>query len=132
MAARAPQSAFTLGSTGTDATSETVTMYRVVGPRERALLEADDWRRLPRRADWSVILVKLVEEGDAFDTVHHHRARRAAATPLSVVEVQVRRDFAESLRVELPDRLAGRTEYWVEAQRLDEFNANIVGPIRQL
>jgi hypothetical protein len=101
-----------------------LTLYRVVGAREAALIADNGWTRLPERAAWSPVLLRFHDHADARRIVAE-RAARPDERPLQIVAVRVDRDFALPLRVELD----GRFEYWVDAELLPEFNRRLVGPI---
>ncbi len=104
---------------------ETVRLCRVVGAHELALLAANDWTAVPPRRDWSVLLVKLLTEEQAFAV----RASRRRWHGLSIVTMDVAIEFAAEIRVRIPDSLGGHWEHWVEVDRLHDLNANLRGPI---
>ena len=103
-------------------------LYRLVGPTELELLDDLRWSVVPSRANWPVIFFKFLAYDDAVVALGQNPYRRE----IGIVEIPVDRHFAESLRVEIPNRLAGRTEYWIDADRLDDLNAHVVGPIRRI
>jgi hypothetical protein len=108
-----------------DRIGSVLTLYRIVGARELAMLADDGWARLPYRDAWSPIILRFHDRADARRIVAE-RAERSHAVPLHVVSVRVERGFALSMRVEIE----GRVEYWADATQLPQLNDHIVGPIR--
>lgn len=106
-------------------TGTTVTLYRVIGRHEYAMLEDLGWSRLPSRKEWSTVVVRLMERRDA-EQVVERRGGSDPNGPLRIIALRVDRSYAELIRVDV----AGAIEYWTEAQHLDLLNEHIVGPIR--
>ena len=107
----------------------TVALYRPVGREELRLIEATGFRSFPRRLPQQPIFYPVASESYA-----HEIARQwNAGDPMSgyagfVTRFHVRASFL----ARYPIRTVGgstRQEYWVPAEELAEFNANIVGPI---
>ncbi|MCW2926190.1 MAG: hypothetical protein JWM86_158 [Thermoleophilia bacterium] len=105
-----------------------LSLYRVVGPTELAMLEAADWSVVPERSEWSVILYRFTSLEDAQDLMRSKHRR----DQLAIVEVPIDRVFAETLRVDMPDRLAGRTEYWASSPQLAALNSKLRGRITRV
>jgi hypothetical protein len=105
---------------------ETVTLWRPTGPTELALVEAAGWRAWPPRlADQPIFYPVLNEE---YATVIARDWNVPASGVGYVTRFEVRRSFLERYEVH---QVGGRTilEYWIPAEDLVEFNANIVGTI---
>lgn len=111
-----------------DAATDSVTMYRVIGAGERALLKAAGMTQLLPRSDWGVIVLKFSDRAGAERLLHQKSRPSHPNAPLGLVAVRVDRAFADDVRVSID----GRTEYWVDAARLDELNSHVRGRIRLL
>ena len=104
----------------------TVTLYRPVGERELALIEASGFRAFPPRLAEQPIFYPVTTERYAATIARDWNARdgrRGFVTRFAVA--------ADYLRQFEPHIVGSREheEYWIPAERLDEFNAHIVGPI---
>lgn len=104
----------------------TVTLYRPVGPEELELIERSGWRAFPPRLPEQPIFYPVVEKEYAVRIARDWNVSASGAGFVTCFDVD-----AEYLR-QFPVREAGgrdHTEYWIPAERLDEFNAHIVGKI---
>ena len=106
--------------------TDTILLYRPVGPAELDLIRAADWKRFPPRLPDQPIFYPVVQEEYA------RKIARDWNVPSSgsgyVTRFHVRADHL----AQYGEQLAGgtqHTEYWIPAERLDEFNDNIVGLI---
>lgn len=105
---------------------ELVTLYRPVGPKELALIEASGWKEFPPRLPEQPIFYPVTNEQYAAEIARKWNLRESGAG--FVVRFKVRVEFAGRY----PVRTVGGTihmELWVPADELTEFNRNIVGPI---
>ena len=106
-----------------------VTLYRPVGPKELALIEASGWRAFPPRLAGQPIFYPVLDEAYAIQIAREWNARDPSTGSRGyVTRFRVRRAFLERY----PVRTAGsrqHREYWVPAEELDAFNASLVGPI---
>lgn len=105
---------------------ETVTLWRPTGPQELDLVRSSGWRRWPARLPGQPIFYPVLNEDYA------QRIARDWNLPASgvgyVTRFQVRRGYLDQFGVH---QVGGETilEYWIPAERLEEFNDNIVGLI---
>lgn len=105
---------------------EATTLWRPTGPKELALVEASGWRRWPPRLSDQPIFYPVLNEDYAI------RIARDWNVPASgagfVTRFEVRRKHLDQYEVQ---QVGGATilEYWIPAERLEEFNDNIVGTI---
>ncbi len=106
--------------------TDTMTLWRPVGPQELALIEQSGMRAFPPRLpDQPIFYPVLTEEYAA-------RIARDWNVPASgtgyVTRFQVTRSFIERYQVQ---EAGGRAhlEYWIPAEDLPAFNAAIVGQI---
>jgi ADP-ribosylglycohydrolase len=109
-----------------DAYAATVTLYRPVGPKELELIEATGYRAFPPRLPEQPIFYPVLNQDYAAQIARDWNARGAGLG--YVTRFQVHAAFLERY----PVQVVGNTthaEYWIPAEELAEFNANIVGPI---
>ncbi len=104
----------------------TRTLYRPVGPQELALIAAAGYRAFPPRLPEQPIFYPVTNEEYA-----RHIAERWNVTESGagyVTKFEVREDFIARYPIQqVGARL--HTEYWIPAEELPAFNANIVGLI---
>ena len=106
--------------------SETVTLWRPVGPAELTLIEQSGMRAFPPRLPDQPIFYPVTTEDYAIKIARDWNV--AASGSGFVTRFEVRRDFLDNYRVEEAGGRAHR-EYWIPAEELDAFNAAIVGEI---
>jgi hypothetical protein len=112
-----------------DDSGATVTLYRPVGPRELALIQESGYRAFPPRLPEQPIFYPVLNEAYAAQIAREWNARSADTGHIGyVTRFQVRGAFLEHYPVQIVGN-ATHTEYWIPAEDLVEFNANIVGPI---
>ena len=106
--------------------SETVTLWRPTGPAELALVEASGWRAWPPRLPDQPIFYPVLNEDYATRIARDWNVKASGVG--YVTRFEVRKDYLDGYEVH---QVGGRTilEYWIPAEELDEFNANIVGTI---
>jgi len=103
------------------------TLWRPTGPAELDLLRDNGWKRWPPRLPDQPIFYPVLNEDYAI------RIARDWNVPASgegyVTRFDVRREYLDQYEVH---QVGGRTilEYWIPADRLEEFNDNIVGLIQ--
>ncbi len=104
----------------------TQTLYRPVGPRELALIEASGFREFPRRLPEQPIFYPVLNEAYA------RQIAREWNVPASgvgyVTRFQVRSDFLARYREEQVGTEVHR-EFWIPAEDLPELNRNLIGLI---
>lgn len=105
---------------------ETTTLYRPVGPKELALIEQSGFLAFPPRLSWQPIFYPVLNEEYATQIARDWNVRDSGAG--FVTRFRVRRDFLNAYEVK---QVGGRLhqEYWIPAEDLPLFNANLVGPI---
>lgn len=109
-----------------DSVDATVTLYRPVGPKELALIEASGYRAFPPRLPEQPIFYPVLNETYAAQIAREWNAKKGAAG--FVTRMEVRAAFLDHYTVQIVGN-ATHAEYWIPAADLDEFNANIVGLI---
>ena len=105
---------------------ETTTLWRPVGPRELALIEASGWRAFPPRLADQPIFYPVLNEGYAVQIA------RDWNVPASGSGFVTRFAVDATYVARFPRRVVGGREHeelWVPAEELQEFNRHIVGLI---
>ena len=104
----------------------TTTLYRPVGPKELALIEASGWREFPPRLSEQPIFYPVLNEEYAVQIARDWNVPESGAG--FVTKFSVNTDFLRHYPVQ---KVGGaiHLELWVPAEELDEFNRNIVGAI---
>lgn len=106
--------------------SDTVTLWRPVGPKELALIEATGMRAFPPRLPEQPIFYPVTSEDYAVKIARDWNVPESGSGFVTRFEVQ--RAFLAGYRVE---EAGGRvhSEYWIPAEDLPAFNAAIAGAI---
>ena len=106
----------------------TVTLFRPVGTKELALIEASGWRAFPPRLPEQPFFYPVTNEGYAAQIARtwntKHDDKRGFVTRFDVK--------AEALAGYQRQVVGSRhhEEYWIPAEALEEFNHAIVGTIQ--
>jgi hypothetical protein len=105
---------------------ETVMLWRPTGPAELALVEASGWRAWPPRLPDQPIFYPVLNEEYATRIASDWNVKASGVGYVTCFEV--RKAYLDRYEVH---QVGGRTilEYWIPAEGLDDFNANIVGTI---
>src|SRR3954468_485723 len=105
----------------------TTVLFRPVGPKELALIEASGFREFPPRLPEQPIFYPVLNEDYAIQIARDWNAKdRATGHRGYVTCFTVRAAFLESYTVHTVGSSRHR-EYWIPAADLEAFNANIVG-----
>jgi hypothetical protein len=111
------------------AAAETVTLFRPVGPKELALIEATGYREFPPRLPQQPIFYPVLTAEYATKIARDWNAKDPGTGYRGyVTRFAVRRSFLDRYAVQ---RVGGvqHQEYWIPAEDLSEFNQNIAGLI---
>ncbi len=110
--------------------SDTTTMlYRPVGQKELSLIRDSDWTAFPPRLPFQPIFYPVLTEDYAVQIARNWNTRDAASDYVGyVTRFHVRQSYLQSYSVQTVGSRAHQ-EYWIPAEELEAFNANIVGPI---
>ncbi|MGC4013115.1 MAG: hypothetical protein QM755_01155 [Luteolibacter sp.] len=105
---------------------DTTTLYRPVGPKELALIEASGWTAFPPRLPDQPIFYPVTNEEYAIQIARDWNVPASGSG--FVTKFAVESAFLEKYPIQT---VGGRvhTELWVPAEELDEFNRHIVSPI---
>ena len=107
----------------------TTLLYRPVGQKELDLIRESGWRSFPPRLDWQPIFYPVLSEDYAVKIARDWNTKDPNSGHVGyVLCFKVRKQFTDQFE---PHEVGGRElqEYWIPSERLDEFNANIVGTI---
>lgn len=106
--------------------TETITLWRPVGPAELELIRASGMRAFPPRLPDQPIFYPVTTEDYAIKIARDWNVRDSGAG--FVTRFAVRKDYLDRFEVQEAGGRAHR-EYWIPAEDLDEFNRAIVGLI---
>ena len=113
-------------------TDSTVILYRPVGQGELDLIRDSGWRRFPPRLHWQPIFYPVLTEDYAIRIARDWNTKDPNSNFTGIVlRFRVLKQYLDQFE---PQVVRGRElqEYWIPAEKLDEFNANILGPIEVL
>jgi hypothetical protein len=105
---------------------DTVTLYRPVGPEELELIKAAGWREFPPRLPEQPIFYPVTNQAYATQIARDWNVKASGAG--FVTRFAVKASYLGRFAVQTVGG-AIHTEYWIPAEELAEFNANIVGLI---
>ena len=105
---------------------KSVTLYRPVGPKELALIEASGWREFPPRLPEQPIFYPVLNEEYATQIARDWNVRESGAG--FVTRFQLDAGFFGRYRVQTVGGSVHQ-ELWVPAEELSELNRHIVGLI---
>jgi hypothetical protein len=110
----------------TTTTPKTVTLYRPVGAKELALIEATANRAFPPRLPEQPIFYPVCNERYATEIAEGWNVRESGSG--FVTRFEVRSDFLGAYERQVVGA-RHHEEYWIPAEELPAFNAAIVGTI---
>jgi hypothetical protein len=105
---------------------DTVTLYRPVGPKELDLIKASGWREFPPRLPDQPIFYPVTNQAYATQIARDWNVKASGAG--FVTRFLVNASYLARFSVQTVGG-SMHTEYWIPAEELPEFNANIVGLI---
>lgn len=106
----------------------TTILFRPVDENELRLLAETGYRAFPPRLPGQPIFYPVLNEEYAAQIARDWNAKNSLAQVGYVTRFAVRSDYLSQFEVK---KVGGsiHLEYWIPAEKLDEFNANIVGRI---
>jgi len=107
---------------------EIITLFRPVGTKELALIEASDFTAFPPRLPEQPIFYPVLNEEYAAQIARDWNAKLNEDKVGYVTKFEVSKKFLDKYDVKI---VGGKTheEYWIPAEDLKEFNLNIDGKI---
>jgi hypothetical protein len=106
--------------------TESVTLYRPVGPKELELIADSGYREFPPRLPEQPIFYPVLNEEYATQIARDWNVKASGSG--YVARFQVNKEFLDRYEVQTVGGSIHR-EYWIPAEELPEFNRNIVGTI---
>lgn len=103
-----------------------MTLYRPVGPKELALIEASGWREFPPRLPEQPIFYPVLNEEYAVQIARDWNVPQSGSG--FVTKFSMDADFVGRYPVQTVGGSIHQ-ELWVPAEELTEFNGHIVGKI---
>jgi hypothetical protein len=107
---------------------DTVTLYRPVGLTELNLIRQADHLAFPPRLPDQPIFYPVLDEEYAVQIARDWNTKHSKDGLGYVTRFRVRRKFLAKYEVQTVGSSRHR-EYWIPAEDLPDFNANIIGPI---
>jgi hypothetical protein len=101
-------------------------LYRPVGPQELELVRASGFREFPPRLPEQPIFYPVLNEEYATQIARDWNTKASGVG--YVLRFAVRRKFLDKYEVHVVGS-AVHQEYWIPAEELPQFNANIIGEI---
>src|SRR5690242_2475782 len=105
---------------------QTITLYRPVGSKELALIRESGCRCFPPRMPEQPIFYPALNEEYATKIARDWNAKYNSEKVVYVTRFRVRKDYLQQYEVQTVGG-AIHQEYWIPAEELEKFNANIVG-----
>jgi hypothetical protein len=106
---------------------KTTTLYRPVGPKELALIEASDWKAFPPRLPEQPIFYPVMNEEYAIQIARDWNVPASGSGYVTRFEVET--EFLTRYQEQVVGGAMHR-ELCVPAEELEEFNKHIVGQIK--
>lgn len=108
----------------------TTTLFRPVGQKELDLLEQSGFTTFPPRLEIQPIFYPVLNREYATQIARDWNTKDAASGYVGYVTMfHVRSDFLSQYEIQTVGAASIHQEYWIPAEKLDEFNKNIVGKI---
>ncbi len=107
---------------------EVITLYRPVGRKELALIEESGFSAFPPRLPEQPIFYPVTNEEYATQIARDWNAKLNADRAGFVTKFNVDKTFLDKFERQVVGG-SEHEEYWIPADDLYRFNANIVGPI---
>ena len=107
---------------------ETTLLYRPVGSKELKLIRESGNRRFPPRLPEQPIFYPVLNEEYAVQIARDWNAKYNDDKVGYVTRFQVNSEYLEKYEIHTVGG-AIHQEYWIPAEKLEEFNQNIVGEI---
>ncbi len=107
---------------------ETVTLYRPVGKKELELIAASGFKEFPPRLAEQPIFYPVTNEEYATQIARDWNARLNQDKEGYVTRFSVKKEFLDGYERQIVGG-SQHEEYWIPAEKLIDFNANIVGLI---
>jgi hypothetical protein len=108
---------------------ETTTLYRPVGQKELDLIAESGFRAFPPRLEWQPIFYPVMNEEYATFIAREWNTKDAASDFIGyVLRFSVRSEYLAQFEVQKVGS-GSALELWIPAERLTEFNQQIVGKI---
>jgi len=108
--------------------ADLIQLYRPVGPQELRLIAESGYREFPPRLTGQPIFYPVLNEEYAILIARDWNAKNPSIGAGYVTRFNVRSVYLSKFAVQTVGSSAHK-EYWIPAEELPEFNANIVGAI---
>lgn len=110
--------------------TETTALYRPVGQKELDLIAESSYTKFPPRLYFQPIFYPVLNEEYATQIARDWNTKDEASGFIGyVTRFEVRNELLSRYQIEIVGAASVHQEYWIPAEDLAEFNANIVGKI---
>lgn len=106
---------------------ETIILYRPVGPEELEMIRQSGFRSFPPRLPEQPLFYPVLTEAYAVKIARDWNVKASGAG--YVTRFSIQRSFIARYLVQNAGGSAHQ-EYWIPAEDMAQFNANILGPIQ--
>lgn len=107
-----------------------ITLFRPTGGLEHELIRQSGYKRFPPRKSNQPIFYPVASEEYAIQIAREWNAKDEENGCVGyVLKFDVRKDYIASYNIHIVGSSMHR-EYWIPAEHMEKFNANIVGPIQ--
>ncbi len=106
---------------------KTVTLYRPIGPEELKLVKQSDHKKWPPRLPEQPIFYPVLTEGYAARIAKEWNVKYSGCGFVTRFDVEA--NYLDQFDVQIAGGEACK-EYWIPADKLEEFNEHIVGKIK--
>ena len=108
----------------------TRTLYRPAGLKEYELIKETDYRAFPPRLSWQPIFYPVLNQDYATQIARDWNTKDEKSDFVGIVTAfDVDTEYLSQFDVQTVGA-STHQELWIPAERLDEFNSNILGKIR--
>lgn len=110
--------------------NHTILLFRPVGQKELDLIEQSGFTAFPPRLEIQPIFYPVLNQEYATQIARDWNTKDAASGYVGyVTRFHVRSDYLDQYEIKTVGAASVHQEYWIPAEKLDEFNRNIVGKI---
>jgi hypothetical protein len=105
-------------------------LYRPVGQKELDLIKESGYKEFPPRLDWQPVFYPVLNREYARQIASEWNAKDGFSGYVGyVLEFEVDGGYLERYDIQTAGSSRNR-EYWIPAEKLTEFNKNIIGSIK--
>lgn len=105
-------------------------LYRPVGQKELELIEKSGFKEFPPRLEWQPVFYPVLNKEYAIEIAREWNTKdEFSGFTGYVLEFEVSGEYLKQYDIQTVGA-SYHQEYWIPAEKLDEFNDNIIGLIK--